>query len=175
MRDADEIVAIHEELSKAMLQDLLDANRTDEETFEATLEKWNWQKETQEKEYNISQRILVVGGSSVKLSVLEKVALDLGINPDIIDFELGYKTDYRFSTLKGNDNYSDVLFGPMPHSQDGKGSSSSIITEMENHPELWPNPIRLGISGSLKITKESFGQGLLKTKVYATLKSILTG
>lgn len=166
MRDIDELTPIIEEQFERMREDIYNANRMGEDELREALRKWNWTEESTEQGVGLPGRILVVGQSQVKEAELVRAALDCGFPAEDIDFVLGYKASYRFSTLEFSDTYSDVLFGPLPHSQDGKGSSSSIITQMEAAPDRWPNPVRLTANRALKITKESFTQALKETRAY---------
>lgn len=168
MNDVEEIMPIIGQLSEQMRIEILFANRQSKEELNHALSKWNWGGER--KDYlHRRPRILVVGNSQLKGYALNDVVVSLGLNPEDVDYYLGYKSKYRFSTLKDNDTYSDVLFGPLPHNQDGKGRSSSIITEMESKPSRWPNAVRLMVNGELKITKESFKRGLLNSKAYESI------
>lgn len=166
MRDIDELTPIIEEQLERMREDIYNANRAGEDELRIALRKWNWTEESVEPVIGLPARILVVGQSQVKEAALARAATENGFAAENIDFRLGYKENYRFSTLEFSDTYSDVLFGPLPHSQEGKGASSSIITQMESAPARWPNPIKLSANGALKITKDSFIQGLKKTHAF---------
>ena len=63
-------------------------------------------------------------------------------------------------------SYSDILVGPLPHKVKGIENYSSFLAMAEANPEEFPKIIRLEGSNELKITKHSFLDGLLKTRLY---------
>lgn len=117
--------------------------------------------------YNNS-KIIVIGQSRVNKSDLEHIAKDNGIDPKRIEFELDYEklTNYNFEKLKYNMTYSDVLIGPVPHKVKGLDESASFLSMVREHPEDYPKIIELKDTNELKITKQSFLNGLLETRLY---------
>lgn len=107
-------------------------------------------------------RVLVLGDSMVKEGKLKSLANKYGFDSSLFDFELGYTSlkHFNFSKLRYSDKYRAVLVGPMPHSTPGKKDSSSVIAEMEKHPDVYPSVIRLRDSNGQKITNNSFTKGL---------------
>ena len=65
--------------------------------------------------------------------------------------------------------YSDVLVGPLPHRVEGIDGYSSFLAMVEANPEDFPKIIRLESANELKITKESFKNGLLNTRLFNDL------
>ncbi|CAI3448397.1 hypothetical protein CIRMBP1229_01872 [Enterococcus cecorum] len=106
-------------------------------------------------------KIVVIGGTDIKEKVFLGVAKELGLSRDRFEFCLDYKKiqKYEFNKLQYNSNYRVVLFGPAPHSSQGKGKSSSVITEMEKS-QGYPRAIRLQSSNELKISKTNFREAL---------------
>lgn len=91
---------------------------------------------------------------------MEYIAKKNGIDPKKIEFELDYEK------FKYNMSYSDVLIGPMPHKVKGLDESSSFLSMVREHPEDYPKIIELRDANELKITKQSFLNGLLETRLY---------
>ena len=89
----------------------------------------------------------------------------------MIEFELDYTKlhNYDFGNLRNSMTYSDVLVGPLPHKVEGIGSFSSFLAMVDSCPEEFPKVIRLEASNELKITKESFKNGLLNTRLFNDL------
>ena len=109
-------------------------------------------------------RVAVLGDSMVKESKLRSIVRKNGFDPEVFEFALGYNELKHFVYDKLRDSYSyrAVMVGPIPHSTTGKHDSASTILEMKNHPELYPPVIELRDSTGLKITNNSFAQGLSK-------------
>ena len=62
-----------------------------------------------------------------------------GISKDRVELHLEYKPNgFNIDTLKYSLDYSLVLLGPMPHSMEGKGEYTSIITRMEREAGFPP-------------------------------------
>lgn len=119
-------------------------------------------------EYDRSRvRILIVGDSMIKKDKIASIARSIGIDEKRIDYLLDYESikSFRFSNLQYSYKYSDVIFGPMPHSVVDKGSFSSIISRMENE-DGWPNPIRSSANDSLKFTQNSITNALMETEFF---------
>lgn len=112
----------------------------------------------------VPTKVVVIGESAVKEDKLRSIAKRRGISGKDIEFALGYERvkHYPFSKLRDSLTYRAVLVGPIPHSTSGKGDASSVIAEMENHPETYPPVIRLQDANGLKITNNSFADALDK-------------
>lgn len=108
-------------------------------------------------------KIVVIGDSSVKEKDLLGIAKEYGIEKYQIEFVLDYEStkNYNYKKLQYTDVYQVVFVGPMPHKTVDTGNSSSMISEMEKQPEVYPRIIRLncGYNG-LKITKSNFREAL---------------
>lgn len=113
-------------------------------------------------------KIIVIGDSRISKSEMEGIAKHNGIDPRKIEFVLEYDklTNYNFCKFKYNMSYSDILIGPIPHKVKGLDASSSFMAMVKKQPECFPKVINLRGSDNLKITKNSFLNGLLKTRLY---------
>ncbi len=138
--------------------------------IDEVLKKYELEEETAGHfHYNYSNsKIIVIGESRVNKSDLEYIVKKNGIDPKKIEFELDYEklTNYNFEKFKYNMSYSDVLIGPMPHKVKGLDESSSFLSMVREHPEDYPKIIELRDANELKITKQSFLNGLLETRLY---------
>ena len=111
-------------------------------------------------------KIIVIGYTEVKEDTLKAIAKSLNIDKDRFEFCLNYEKaqKYEYRKLQYASWYRVILFGPVPHSSTGKGESSSVIAEMEKHPDCYPRVVRLGINQELKITNSSFKKALAELK-----------
>jgi len=103
-----------------------------------------------------TSKILIIGESSIKENIIVGIFKDSGISKNRIEAVLDYEhaAKYSYSNLLWNHNYGAILFGPIPHSAEGKKDSSSIIAEIENN-KGYPESRRLVASGKFKITKNN--------------------
>ena len=115
----------------------------------------------------------MVGDSRVNKNDLIGIAKKYGIKESRLDFQLDYTRlhNYDFGKLRNSYTYSDVLVGPLPHKVEGIDGFSSFLAMVEANPEEFPMVIRLETSNELKITKESFKNGLLQSRLYSDLYS----
>ncbi len=155
-----------EEIVDFVTQKIYLANRTGD--LETLLTAWGLQGLVQDETKSSNDfydtdkngKIVVIGASQVKERDLTGVAKSLGIDKDSFEVCIDYKEtkSFKFSELRYNPKYRLIIVGPMPHSTEGKGESSSVIAEMEN-ADGYPKVIRLG-SNELKITKTNFRNAL---------------
>lgn len=101
-------------------------------------------------------KILIVGDSRVKEQEICGIMKELGIDKDRLELMLDYNKakSYPFRNLQYNPAYRLILFGPVPHSGEGKQDKSSIITQIEND-DGYPKVIRINDAHGMKITKSS--------------------
>ena len=154
---------IHQKLTKEVTNAYYNGN------IDELLNKYGLEEEVEHFYYNYNNsKIIVIGESRVNKSDLEYIAKKNGIDPKKIEFELDYEklTNYNFEKFKNNMSYSDVLIGPMPHKVKGLDESSSFLSMVREHPEDYPKIIELRDANELKITKQSFSNGLLETRLY---------
>lgn len=113
-------------------------------------------------------KILVVGELSGKLKDYLLSAKKLGISDNNIEFESNYEKlhNLNLTKLAYSDLYSDVIFGPVPHSMAGKDGASSMIAKMENEPNIYPRVIRATTANELKLTITSFRKGIRSTRYF---------
>ena len=152
------IKTIEDELEKQILL----ANRSGE--LEKLLDKLGFgDMIKQESVYETQKngKIVVIGASEVKLSVIQGIVKSLGLDKNRFEFCLDYEGSKRFDyrKLRYAPNYRVVMFGPLPHSTSGKNDNSSVINEMRNK-EGYPRVITLESSNELKITKHNFKEAL---------------
>lgn len=121
-----------------------------------------------ECDYNkFTVKLLIAGDSFLKKDRILKVLKKLGIDKNRVDFILDYHElkNFRWNDLQYSRKYSDVVFGPCPHSAIGKGDFGSIISRMEKD-DGWPNPIKASTNGELKFTQQSLIKALEETDFY---------
>lgn len=107
-------------------------------------------------------KVIVLGGSQVPVDRLRKVARDFGFDPARFEFQTDYKRlqHFNFGKIRGSMGYVAIFAGPMPHSTPGAMETSSFVARVENNRDDYPELIRLGKPNELKITKNSFKEGL---------------
>lgn len=118
-------------------------------------------------------KILVIGDSVIKRDVLNSIAKEYGIPNDKIDFELDYLRlkKYNFKKLHNSLVYSDIMVGPIPHKVSGLDGYRSFIGRIKTTPSEYPKLTVLDSNSGLKITKESFKNGLRFTRLYEYIKN----
>ncbi len=109
-----------------------------------------------------SGKVLVIGESDVKDDVLLAIAKNLGLDKNRFELITEYDKakSFEFTKLQYASNYRVVLFGPVPHSMNGKGDSGSVIAELEKKKDMYPRVERLLNGTTLKITKSNFKEKL---------------
>ena len=133
------------------------------------LEKYDLKDKISYSYYDFNNsKILIVGNSMISKDVMISIAKKYGIKENRLEFELDYDRlhNYNFGNLRNNMSYSDVLVGPLPHKVKGIEKYNSFLAMAEANPEEFPKIIRLEGSNELKITRQSFLDGLLKTRLY---------
>ncbi len=112
-------------------------------------------------------RLLIAGQASIPPSVVKGILSSMGIDTSRVDMVLEYDglQKFKWSSLQYSFKYSDVIFGSMGHSSEGKGDYSSIIARMEQE-DGWPNVIRATANSELKITKQSLKDAITKSEFY---------
>lgn len=113
-------------------------------------------------------KIIVFGALAGKVYEYQAIAKEYGISSDHIEFQNDYAklTNFDVGRFRNCSNYTDIIYGPVPHSTSGKGDASSILAEMKNNPQEFPRVIEALANGKLKITKNSFINSLIKTRYY---------
>lgn len=105
---------------------------------------------------NSDGKILIFGDTQIKENQIYGCLKDLGIAKERVELHLGYEEAkrYNFKNLQYNPNVRLLLFGPVPHSGEGKSDKSSIITQLESD-DGYPKIIRLKDGHGFKLTKTS--------------------
>ncbi len=162
-----DLAEILEKVYGKISKEITDAYYNDEINY--ILEKYDLKDEISYSYYDFNNaKILVIGNSMISKDVMVSIAKKYGIKENRLEFELDYDRlhNYNFGNLKNNMSYSDILVGPLPHKVKGIENYSSFLAMAEANPEEFPKIIRLEGSNELKITKHSFLDGLLKTRLY---------
>ena len=106
--------------------------------------------------------ILVIGALAAPQDKLLGIAKDMGYRKQrfrFLDYEEAKSYDYR--NLQYSRSVCLVLVGPTPHKTMGTGDSRSLVSELENHPDMYPRTERLSASnGDLKVSKNNFRAAL---------------
>lgn len=170
MENKIDLIELSEKIYQKVIKEVTEASYNN--NIEEILKKYGLQDEIQYSYYDINNsKILVVGDSRVNKNDLIGIAKKMGIRENRLEFELDYNRlhNYDFSNLKNSMTYSDVLVGPLPHKVEGIEGFSSFLSMVDDSPEDFPKVIRLEASNELKITKESFKNGLLNTRLFNDL------
>lgn len=163
----EELQKMMEEVMEKVKIKMLEKNTTEE--LDEYLESIGCAKcQEIEKGYYIydkrNSKLLVVGCRSIKKRVIEYIVKKVGLKPQNIDYlEYDEAKRYEFSRLEGCSQYSDIFFGPVPHSTSGKDDYSNIILKLEANKDKYPKIHVLKDEHSLKITKNSFTKALLES------------
>ena len=165
-----ELTLILEKVYQKLVKEITEASY--ENKIDEVLKKYELQDEIEYSYYDIkNSKILIIGDSLVDKNDLINIARKYGIKENRIEFELDYNklTNYNFGKLRNSMNYSDVLVGPIPHKVEGIEGYSSFLAMTDAMPEEYPKIIRLESSNELKITRQSFINGLLNSRLYNDL------
>jgi len=105
-------------------------------------------------------KVLVMGDLSMKINELQGCFKSYGIDKKrIVHISFEEVKNYDISRLEYSDVYRLILVGPVPHSAKGMGNESSVITSLENNPNI-TKVKRLMSGNELKISKESLKKSL---------------
>lgn len=159
---SNDLSILLDEIINEITEKVTYANRMD--NLPELLEKWGLRQLIKEDEVFESYKdgkIVIIGQSDVKERELRSIAKALKVKNNF-EFNLEYydAEKYQYNKLMYAPSYRVVMFGPIPHSSQGKHDSSSAIAEMESKPNIYPRVVRLGKDGELKITKTGFKRAL---------------
>ena len=120
-----------------------------------------------------TMKILVFGVLSGKKSDYQMLIKKMGIDPDHVHFVDDYNelSKYPVEKLRNSVEYSDILFGPVPHSQVSMGHTSSFLASIKQSPKEYPRLNEMVANSKLKITKSNFEQAVLRTRYYENMVS----
>lgn len=113
-------------------------------------------------------KIIVLGASQVPVDRLRKTASACGFDPDQFEFHTDYERfkHFDFGKIRGSMGYAAIFAGPMPHKTPGAAEASSFIARVENNQDDYPKLFKLGKPGELKITKNSFKDGIKRFEAF---------
>lgn len=106
-------------------------------------------------------KIIMFGDAKIKKHEIYGCLKEYGIDKSRIEMHLGYDElkRYPFKELRYDAKYRLILFGPVPHSVNGKEDNSSLITMIEN-TDGYAKLIRLTDEHQLKFTKTSLKRAI---------------
>ncbi len=115
-----------------------------------------------------TSKILVVGPTAGKLNDYLMSAKKLHIPESCIEFMRDYDklTNINLTKFEYSETYSDIIFGPIPHSMEGIGDASNIIAKMEAESYKYPRIIRATANSELKLSITSFRKALSSTRYF---------
>ena len=118
--------------------------------------------------YTKQAKVCVIGRSTISIDVMTGIAKDLGMDPDRFEFLIDYKKlpNINIGFLRNNTNYSDVIWGPTPHSMEGKEGYSSALGMILDNSAEFPKLIVARDSRCFKINRKTFEQALRQTQYY---------
>src|SRR5690554_2550323 len=118
-----------------------------------------------------TMKILVFGAISGRKKDYQALVKKYGIDINHVVFESDYMElkKYPVVKLRNSTEYSDILYGPVPHSQSTMGDFSSFLSQIESSPSEYPRLVKLIANDKLKITKTNFEKGLQKTRYFKNL------
>lgn len=113
-------------------------------------------------------KIIVLGASQVPVDKLRKTASVCGFDPARFEFHTDYERlkHFDFGKIRGSMGYIAIFAGPMPHKTPGAAEASSFIARVENNRDDYPKLFKLGKPNELKITKNSFKEGLKRLEAF---------
>ena len=107
-------------------------------------------------------KIIVLGQSSIKDADILSAFKEFGIEKSRIELHTEYDLGgFSIETLRFSPNYALIMFGPVPHSLQGRGDHTSVITTVEKE-QGYTHSMRLSANGELKITKTSLKDAIQK-------------
>lgn len=120
-----------------------------------------------------TSKILVIGELAGNKKDYQMRAKKMEIDPMHIEF-LDYEQAKKFSgeSLRYSRYYSDIIYGPTPHSTVENGEGSSLLATIKRNPIAYPRLIEARANSSkseLKISITGFIEGLKKTYYYETM------
>ena len=119
-------------------------------------------------EYTHNAKIVIIGESAIDVKEIESVAKKNGINPKRLELCLNYEKikSIDIRRFEYNCNYSDIIFGPVPHKMVGIDDNSGAIAMIKNNTKAYPKLNLASDGNSLKITKKSLDNCFKNTQYY---------
>lgn len=115
--------------------------------------------------YNRRTKIYVLGELSGKKKDYIMAAKKLDISQENLEF-YDYEDMKSFNSekLRYSQAVSDIICGPVPHKIKGIGDANSLLSLIESRPQEYPKIYRASANRSLKLSVNSFKQGLIQTR-----------
>ena len=116
--------------------------------------------------YNRRTKIYVLGELAGKKKDYVLAAKKLSISEENLEFyDYSEMKSFNSEKLRNSPFVSDVICGPLPHKIVGIGDCSSILSLMEHNPQEFPKIYRAIANRSLKLSINSFKQGLIQSRL----------
>lgn len=107
-------------------------------------------------------KVIILGESSIKNADIISAFKGFGIAKERIELHTEYDLGgFNIETLRFSPKYALILFGPVPHSLQGRGNHTSVIITVEKE-QGYTHSIRMLANGELKITKASLKEAIQK-------------
>lgn len=118
-----------------------------------------------------STKILVFGALAGNVSDYKMAAKKLGVEEKNLVFENDYHKlkHYNTATLKDSFEYSDIIYGPVPHKLENMGDSYSLLAEIEREPNRYPRLTKAVANDKLKITITNFKRAITSTRYFESI------
>lgn len=166
---SNELDALFEELSNHIKIDLYQANS--EQRLNGYLESihYDYLVHKYNKYYDMSRaKIVLIGDSCLSVRDIKMHVKKKGLDPNRVELILDYDklTNFDINKFRNNANYSNIIFGAIPHKIKGIGDYKSAISMMQQESEQFPKIIIATDGHGNKITKSSLDKALEKTQMY---------
>lgn len=166
--DSLEFKTLEDKVLEKVARELEISNRTNE--LEDYLRKIGCSEFVTEHntEYTHNAKIVIIGESAIDVKEIESVAKKNGINPKRLELCLYYEKikSIDMRRFEYNCNYSDIIFGPVPHKMVGIDGNSGAIAMIKNISKAYPKLNLASDGNSLKITKKSLDNCFKNTQYY---------
>lgn len=166
--DSLEFKTLEDKVLEKVARELEISNRTNE--LENYLHKIGCSEFVVEynTEYTHNAKIVIIGESAIDVKEIESVAKKNGINPKRLELCLDYEKikSIDMRRFEYNCNYSDIIFGPVPHKMVGIDDNSGAIAMIKNNTKAYPKLNLASDGNSLKITKKSLDNCFKNTQYY---------
>lgn len=166
--DSLEFKTLEDKVLEKVARELEISNRTNE--LENYLRKIGCSEFVAEHntEYTHNAKIVIIGESAIDVKEIESVAKKNGINPKRLELCLNYEKikSIDIRRFEYNCNFSDIIFGPVPHKMVGIEDNSGAIAMIKNNTKAYPKLNLASDGNSLKITKKSLDNCFKNTQYY---------
>jgi hypothetical protein len=117
-----------------------------------------------------TMRILVLGDLAGSKKDYQMRAKKMGLKIDHLEF-MDYEQAKRFDAynLRDSGEYSDIIYGPTPHSMIGIEGASSLLIKIKQEPARYPRLNKAISNGKLKISITGFEKCLRRTRYWEAM------